>query len=145
MQKISRITIQKKNTRRFNIFLNEKYAFSVDEDILVKYNLRKGLELSDEAIAELQKQDNIQKAYSMAVNFLSYRMRTKKEIQNYLREKEVEPQQIDAVIDRLQNEKLIDDREFANAFVHDRMEFSTKGPLIIRQELQKKVLLLKRH
>ncbi|MDY0395801.1 hypothetical protein RWE15_17045 [Virgibacillus halophilus] len=54
------------------------YAFSVDADILVKYNLRKGLELSNGDWEELQEQNDLQKGYGMALHFLSYRMRTKK-------------------------------------------------------------------
>ncbi|MDY0395802.1 RecX family transcriptional regulator [Virgibacillus halophilus] len=38
----------------------------------------------------------------------------------------------------MEKEKLLDDQEFANAFVRDRMEFSTKGPQILIQELIKK-------
>lgn len=39
---ITKISTQKKNTERFNIFLDEKYAFSVDADVLVRFDLKKG-------------------------------------------------------------------------------------------------------
>lgn len=38
---ITKISTQKKNTERFNIFLDEKYAFSVDADVLVKFELKR--------------------------------------------------------------------------------------------------------
>ena len=40
---ITKISIQKKAVDRYNIFLDDNYAFSVTEDILIKFNLRKGL------------------------------------------------------------------------------------------------------
>lgn len=51
---ITKISTQKKNTERFNIFLDDKYAFSVDADVLVKFELKKGKELDDLDIIEIQ-------------------------------------------------------------------------------------------
>ena len=46
---ITKITTQKKNKERYNIFMDEgkgeQYAFSVDEAVLIKYQLKKGMEL----------------------------------------------------------------------------------------------------
>jgi regulatory protein len=42
MPYITKISAQKNNEERVNIFLDEKYAFSVDLDVLVKFDLRKG-------------------------------------------------------------------------------------------------------
>lgn len=62
----------------------ETYGFSVDEDLLVSHRLYKGIELDELMIKNLQKQDDIHKSYQMALRFLSYRMRTKQEIYEYL-------------------------------------------------------------
>lgn len=140
--KISRITTQKKSKQRYNIYLiennNEKYAFSVDEAILVEFGLRKGLELDDATIEALIKKDSIQKSYLLAINYLSYRMRTKKEIYDYLVRKEVEPEHIEVIMDRLTKESLLDDKQFAEAFTITRINTTSKGPLLVRNELIEK-------
>ena len=45
MSMITKITTQQKNKERFNIFVDEgkgeKYAFSVDEAVLIKFQLKK--------------------------------------------------------------------------------------------------------
>lgn len=41
MPYITKISAQKNNTERVNIFLDEKYAFSVDLDVLVQHDLKK--------------------------------------------------------------------------------------------------------
>lgn len=142
MKKIAKITTQKRKKDRYNIFLydgeNEEYAFSVDEAVLVEFHLRKGLELDDSMIETLKKKDNIQKSYLLAINFLSYRMRTKKEMHDYLKKKEVDPEHIKVVIERLIKEKLIDDKLFAEMFVRTRISTSSKGPLLIKKELVEK-------
>lgn len=49
MPVITKITAQKKLKDRYNIFTDagdgEKYAFSVDEDVLIKHQLKKGWNL----------------------------------------------------------------------------------------------------
>src|SRR5699024_3850350 len=76
--------------------------------------------------------------YMMAINYLSYRMRTQREIRTYLQDKNVTPEMTNDIINRLAKEQLIDDQTFAEAFVRDRRNQTTKGPKIIVKELQEK-------
>ncbi len=142
MKKITRITTQKKNKHRYNIFLQdgneEKFAFGVDEDVFVQYNLRKGMELSEVMIEKLLHEDTLQQSYAQVLGYLSYRMRTKKEIYDYLERKEVEREHIVQIIEKLIMNNLIDDQEFANSFVRSRIQTTTKGPGLVKQELQAK-------
>jgi regulatory protein len=140
--KISRITTQKKNKNRYNIFLDdgqkETYGFSVDEAILVEYQLRKNMELDASTIEMLVQKDTIHKSYTQTINFLSYRMRTKKEIRDYLLKKEVDEEHIPVIMEKLEKENLIDDRQFADMFVRSRINTSSKGPMLIKKELIEK-------
>lgn len=65
MPNITKITTQKKRKDRYNIFVDEKYAFSVDEEVLLKFQLKKGMELDDLLLAEIQFHDEIQKHLPM--------------------------------------------------------------------------------
>ncbi|RDW20868.1 recombination regulator RecX [Oceanobacillus arenosus] len=142
MQKITRITTQKKSKERYNIYLDdgkgEKYGFSVDEAVLIEFHLRKNLELDDEMIALLIKKDTLHKSYTQAIHFLSFRMRTEKEIYDYLVKKEIEAEHIKEIINKLIKEKLIDDRQFAEMFVRTRINTASKGPMLIKKELIEK-------
>src|SRR5699024_7327566 len=64
-------------------------------------------------------------------------MRTKKEMYDYLKEK-IDEYHIPDIIDRLVKEQLLDDREFAKAFVSTRINTSTKGPQLVKRELIEK-------
>ncbi|MCP8617960.1 recombination regulator RecX [Salirhabdus salicampi] len=139
MIKITKITTQKKNKQRYNIYIDEgngeQYGFSVSEDLLIKHMLRKGMELDQATVQALQKEDDVNKYYSATINFLSYRMRSEKEIRSYLVKKEAEPPQIDQVVEKLKTEGYLDDLEFARAYVKTRINTSSKGPQIIKKEL----------
>ncbi|GAB4074411.1 recombination regulator RecX [Barrientosiimonas marina] len=142
MTAISRITTQKKDRGRYNIFLDdgqgESYGFSVDEAVLVAYRLHKQMELDDATIQALIRQDTFHKHYTLAINFLSYRMRTKQEIRTYLDQKDVDEEQLDQIMDKLITEGLVDDRQFAESFVRTRQNTTNKGPKLVEQELRQK-------
>lgn len=135
---ITKITTQQKRTDRYNIFVNEKYAFSVDEEVLLKFNLKKGTELTDLLLSEIQFHDEIQKAFTDALNFLSYRMRSESEVRLHLKKKGVEEAIIREAIHKLYGFKYLDDYEFAKAYVLTHVNGGTKGPVIVRQDLKEK-------
>ncbi|WP_245747350.1 recombination regulator RecX [Anaerobacillus alkalidiazotrophicus] len=139
---ISKITTQKKNLERYNIFLDdghgEQYAFSVDQGVLVTFQLRKGLEITKELLTEITHEEMIRKGYHHALNYLSYRMRSKKEVIDYLIKKEFDKEVISIVVDRLIEEKYINDAEFSNAFVRSRINLTNKGPELVKKELIEK-------
>ncbi|GAA0450587.1 recombination regulator RecX [Alkalibacillus silvisoli] len=144
MVKICKISKQKKNQQRYNIFIDnqgkEEFAFGIHEDLLIRFELRKGLELTDDQFTNIQKQDAMYRYYTLTLNYLSYRMRAESEIIEYLLKKEATEQEIAYVIERLQGEKLIDDGAFAEAYVRTKMNTSSNGPNKIKQELYQKKL-----
>ncbi|WP_064093950.1 recombination regulator RecX [Rossellomorea aquimaris] len=135
---ITKITKQVKNLERYNLFIDGKYAFSVDEAILAKFQLRKGLEVEELKISEVQYEDDVKKAFNKAIQYLSYRMRTEKEIHDHLAEGDLEDGIIPEVLHKLKEIKYINDLEFAHAFVGTQINTSDKGPSWIRGELMKK-------
>lgn len=139
---ITKITTQQKNKDRFNIFMDygkgEEYAFSVDSAVLIRFQLKKGMEIDDFSILEIQFQDDIRKAYNLAVNYLARRMRSEKEIKDYLTQKEIEEPIINEVIHKLAVQKYINDEEYAFSFVRTQMNTTDKGPDLIRMELKER-------
>jgi regulatory protein len=142
MAVITKITIQQKNKDRYNIFMDygkgEEFAFSVDSDVLIKHQLKKGMEIDDLSFIEIQYQDDIRKAYSKAIFYLSRRMRSEKEIKDHLRQKEIEEPIIQEVIHKLLAQNYINDQEFAFAYARTQMNTTDKGPDIIKTELREK-------
>ncbi len=135
MPVITKISVQKKNQSRYNIFLDHVYAFAVDEDILIKYHLTKGKELLEQDLIKVQHEDEIRKAYHLAIQFLSYRMRSALEIRTHLQRKEYADSIIDVVLNELSAQKYIDDLEFAKAYVRTYANSGKKGPLVLKREL----------
>ncbi|MGJ7918941.1 recombination regulator RecX [Neobacillus sp. LXY-4] len=145
MPVISKISVQQKQKDRYNIFIDdgkgEKYAFSVDEDVLIKYQLKKGMELDDFFMTEIFFQDDIRKAYSQAIQYLAIRMRSELEVRRFLEKKGIDLSIINEVIHKLYHHKFINDQEFALAYVRTQVNTSDKGPIVIQQELKEKGII----
>jgi regulatory protein len=135
---ITKISAQKNNTERFNLFIDEKYAFSVDADVLARFQLSKGKELSALDLTEIEYQDDIRKGVNSAIQFLSFRMRSGKEVRDYLKKSELDEAIIQEVIHKLFERNYLNDLEFAKAYVRTQMNTTKKGPVILKQELQAK-------
>jgi regulatory protein len=142
MAYITKITTQQKNKERYNVFMDygkgEEYAFSVDQDVLVKYQLKKGLELDELDLTEIQFEDETKKAYNLALLYLSYRMRSEQEIVTHLKSKEIDEQIIPEIVHKLKLYNYLNDKDFAEAFVKTQINTTTKGPGLIKQELYEK-------
>ena len=139
---IKKISVQQKQKDRYNIFFDhkdhEQYAFSVSEEVLIQFDLRKGKELSQAEIERIFYHEEVQKAYRRAIYYLSYRMRSEKEVNDYLKEHGFAEDIIHKVIARLREQNYLNDQEFAKAYVHTQINTSDKGPRIIQSTLREK-------
>ncbi|CAM3361076.1 RecX family transcriptional regulator [Marinicrinis lubricantis] len=135
---ITSIQQQKNNPHRFNIYIQNEYAFSVHEDVMVKHRLLKGQVLDEQKIVYISQEEELHAAYAAAVRYLGRRPRTRHEISVKLADLGYEPEQIQWVTDRLTEQRWIDDLDFAQRFAADKIRLQKKGTKWIQFELKKK-------
>jgi len=134
--KITALRFQKRHRDRVNVYVDGRFALGLAA--ILAAHLQVGQTLSGEDVARLKAQDEAERAYGRALNFLSYRPRSEAEVRRNLRSKRIEDSIIEAVIDRLTQAGLLDDREFARYWVENRLQFRPKGVRALRQELRDK-------
>lgn len=135
---ITKITTQTNRTDRFNIYIDEKYSFSVDEEVLLKFELKKGKEINSFLLNQIKFQDEIQKSYTLALGYLSYRMRSENEVRLFLKKKEIEEPLINETIHKLYTCNYLNDLDFAKAYVRTHVSGGNKGPITLQLELKEK-------
>ncbi|HSP21413.1 MAG TPA: recombination regulator RecX [Planococcus sp. (in: firmicutes)] len=135
---ISKITRGKNNPERYNIYLEEKFAFSVDEAVLIRYQLTKGKEVDQWTLEEINFEDEVRKAYNKALYYLGFRMRSEGEVRKKLKEKEFGEAVIDEAVKKLYTFNFLDDRAFSEALMRTQVKSSKKGPMAIQQDMQKR-------
>jgi len=135
---VTRIESQRKNPKRKSVYLNHKFAFGLDEETLFKHGLRVGDRLTDEKIENILQSEKKIKAREVALNLLSYRSRSEKEISEKLKKKGFSPENIEEVIADLKRVNLLDDYEFACQWIKNRLKNRPRGLTLLSQELLKK-------
>ncbi|MFX3675086.1 MAG: recombination regulator RecX [Paenisporosarcina sp.] len=135
---ITKITRQKNNPERYNIYIEEKYAFAVDESLLVKYQLSKEKVLEDWERDEIVFDDEVRKAFNKALHYLSFRMRSEYEVKKKLLDAEYGEAVVLEAIQKLYQLGFLNDESFSKALLETQKKTGKKGPRAIQQELKKK-------
>ena len=136
MPTITAITAQVKNKDRINVFLDDRYAFSLA--IAAATGLKVGDTLSDEQIAARQSQDTLEKAKEQVIRLIAQRPRSVTEVRRYLQGKGYDEPQVEQVIARLQAVDLLDDTTFSEYWIDQRLTFKPRSQMALRYELQQK-------
>lgn len=131
-------SIRKLKNNHYNITTKSGRKIRVSEDTLVKFRLLKGQEIEDDTLTEIEKEAELDIGYQFALSFLSYQLRSEKEIKDHLKKKEISPEGIAYVITKLNNINLLDDLVFAESYVRTVMKTQDKGPQTVKQQLYKK-------
>lgn len=135
---ITKIERQKKNRTRFSIFVDEKYAFSVSEDIYARFILHTGQSLSDEERTQIEKAENESSVKRTALKYRSFRPRSRKEIEEYLQKKGYDGSAVQIGLTFLGENNLLNDEAFARMLCRDRLMLKPVGRSSMRQLLYKK-------
>lgn len=138
MKKITALQVQKKNPNRVNVHLDGEFAFGLAR--IVAAWLRVGQELSEEKVEQLQAEDARERAFQQAMLFLSYRARSESEIRQNLRKHEIPEPVIEQTLDRLRQDGLANDNQFARAWVENRSAFRPRSRRMMAMELRQKGL-----
>lgn len=137
--KITMIQAQKR-AGRYNIFINKKYSFSISENVMIKYQIFKGMEIDAQLQETLISADKTSRLYNKAINFLSHQLRTEYEMTNKLLEYSDNKVKIDQVMEKLISQHLIDDQKYADSFVRTEVHKKDKGPQWINYKLKQKYI-----
>lgn len=107
------------------------------EDLILKHGLLITKEITKEKLEELIEENTSYIAYGLALDYLKVKMRSKKEIKEYLLKKQVKEELIDNAINILSNQGYLNDDIYCRAFVNDRINLSNDGPYKIKESLIK--------
>lgn len=138
MPKITAIEVQKKNPDRVSIYLDEQFAFGLSR--IVAAWLKVGQDLSAEKVAALQAEEAREVAIQKALRFLGYRARSVREVRENLQKHEIPEAVIELTLNRLQETGLLNDQEFAQAWVENRNTFRPRSRRALALELRRKGL-----
>ena len=124
---------QEKNKKRFSIFADEEYLFSVSEYTYFKENLYDGMEADN--IDELKIRCNTSEFMNYALNILSRHIYTKKSLKEKLLSKGCDEESAGIIIEELTFKKILSDDTYKENFIYESQKYKRNGIRRIKQEL----------
>ena len=142
-----------KNPDRVNVFVNNRFSFSLDVSQVVDLGVKKGLTISSEQLEEFKKASEFGKLYQRTLEWVLMRPHSERETRDYLwrkfrqsssdtlkavrpslRSSEDMSELASKIIQRLKIRGYLDDRRFAEYYVENR--FVKKGVSKRRLEME---------
>ncbi len=126
------ITIKKKNNK-YKIELEGNVELETYDQVIIKNNILYKKEIDEKLKNEIEKENKYYETYNEIVKLINKKLRSKKEIKEYMNKKQINNQE--KIIQELKKSNLINDELYAKAFIHDKISFSNDGINKIKGEL----------
>jgi len=136
--RITTLEPQANNPERINLYVDGRFLLGVSAAIVLQMELQLGQELLPDQLELLRREEAEQRAVDRALNYLSFRPRSREEVRRYLRRKETPPDIIEAVLARLDRLDFVNDRAFASFWIETREQFNPRGAYALKNELRMK-------
>lgn len=121
--KIYSIKLKSKNNTNIFIVETNMGEYTFFSDVLVKYSLSEK-EIEDDVFYTALKESEVLIATNLAMKYLGSRLKTEKQLREYLLKKNFSLDSIDKVLSKLKEYKLIDDTEYAKIYIRSNRQNS---------------------
>lgn len=136
MPVITEVREHARHPERCSVYVDGAYAFGMGADEALARGLVPGKQLTEEQLAELAGDQEVQRAKEYLFRLLGYRARSESELRTRLRQKQFAPEVADQAVEDLRRLGMIDDQQFADAWVRDRMAAGKAGRARLAWELR---------
>ena len=132
---VEKYELTKKN--KYNVYLSNGEILTLDARVITSNELLLKKELNRESYDKVISENKIYEMMDIAIKYISVRMRSIKEIKDYLSKKYEEVELSEKAIDKLINLGYLDDKKFTKAFIKDKIKFTSMGDYKIKLELER--------
>lgn len=125
----------KKTGLKYRIILDNNTKVDTYDDVILSHHLLSTKEIDTDLLNEINTENTYYDAYYKTVNYISRKLRSLKEINIFLDKYEVNKDDRKRIIDKLTSLGLINDLNYAKAYINDRLYLSNDGPFKIKKNL----------
>ena len=127
--------IKKLKSGKYKIELDNSSKILTYDDVIIDNNLLYKKNIDSQLLEEINIETSYYDIYSKVIKYISVKMRSKKEILKYLNKNNVEENEQEKILKDLVKSGLLNDDNFAKAFISDKIYLSNLGRLKIKKEL----------
>ncbi len=137
MPTITRITEQRRQRKRRNVFLDGHFAFGCHLNVVARFRLREGLSISDQQVQAIKYGEVKQECFDTALRLLTLRLHSVAQVRRKLARKQWGEDVIEATIEELVRLGYLDDERFARTQAMAALHHKQHGPRRAMLELLK--------
>jgi regulatory protein len=137
-QRVTRVAYQAHDQSRVNVFVNGRFAFAISAIQAVERGLKPGRVLLPADVAELRHLEELERARGSALQLLTRRPRSERELRDRLARKGFVAPVVERVLTELRARDYVDDAAFAQYWVANRQANQPRGGQALVAELRQK-------
>ena len=126
---------QKKNKSRYTITFKSGKIIGLSETNLISYKISVGQKVSSNLLLKIDNDERLQSIKFKAINYISYRPRSKKEVNISLLKKGFHQNDIDKVLEELETKGYLDDESFAKTYAKYLIKIKRLGRIAVKNRL----------
>ncbi|HVX92701.1 MAG TPA: RecX family transcriptional regulator [Candidatus Dojkabacteria bacterium] len=149
---ITNLEVQKKNTSRFSLFVDNNFVIGISAATIAQYNLYKGKTIEEDLLKEINHFELLNRFFDRTLGYISGMMKSEFSIRTYLKNlaykkkgdwfsedyfEQVEDI-IEKVIEKLKKYNYINDKQYAQEFIQARLKYKPRSHMQLEQELYSK-------
>ncbi len=116
----------------------ENEELTLYEDVILKYNLISKKKIDLDLLDKVLESNKYYEMYNLALNYMSFKMRSESEIRDYLIKKDASSEIVNQIIDDFYSKNILNDKLYIKSYINDSVNLKDIGPLKIKNELIKK-------
>lgn len=127
--------IVKLKSGKYKLYLDNEEVITTYDEVILKNNLLFNKEIDNELYSKIISENSYYELLNSCIKNISKRLRSEKEIRNYLEHKINDIHLIEFIIKELKDKNYINDSMFAKAYLNDKLTLTNSGINKIRNEL----------
>lgn len=120
---------------KYKVYIN-KEEYIIYEDIIIQNNILSKKNISKDELNNYMEDNKFYEAYYKSIKYINTKLRSKKEIKNYLIKYNYNEKLIENVIDKLIKDNYLNETLYIKSYINDKINLKMIGPLKIKKELE---------
>lgn len=125
----------KKTGKKYKILLSDGSEIKTYDDVILNYGLLYHKTIDSDLLNKINNDNNYYEIYYKTVNYITKRLRSEKEINEYIDKNKVPNKDKEKLVKKLKEDNLINDLNFAKAYIADKINLSNIGLDKIKNDL----------
>jgi len=127
--------IKKTPSGKYKLLFDNQTNITTYDEVILKNNLLYQQDIDFDTLNKINIDTKYWDNYVKVLKYITFRLRSKKEINDYCDKLNLLPEEKQAIIKAMIDNGMINDNQFTKAFIADKINFSSLGPYRIKQEL----------